>query len=123
MKHLQLPKSKEFRFYINVVLIAAWISFYHFWGYKFWYILYWYLFNLFGAEVLDHTSNFINKLLYFIPPILITIYIWYRRIQLRPKITRSNSAREYGDPEFIEDLILKMEYLEMKERYKSDLEE
>ena len=70
-------------------LIAAWISFYHFWGYKFWYILYWYLFNLFGAEVLDHTSNFINKLLYFKPPILITIYIWYGRIKPRPRIIRS----------------------------------
>ena len=31
--------------------------------------------------------------------------------------------RVYGDPEFIEDIFLKMEYLEMKERYKSDSEE
>ena len=86
---MKLPKSKEFKFYINVVLIAVWISFYHFWGYKFWYVLYWYLFNSFGAEVLDNTSNFINKLLYVIPIIFITIYIWYVRIKPRPKIIRS----------------------------------
>ena len=73
---MKLPKSKEFKFYINVVLIAAWISFYHFLGFYIWYWLYWHLFNSFGAEVLDTTSNFINKLLYAIPPIFITIYIW-----------------------------------------------
>ena len=39
-----------------------------------------------------------------------------------PKINVSID-RVDGDPEFIEDIFLKMEYLEMKERYKSDLEE
>ena len=37
----------------------------------------------------------------------------------RPKINISIE----GDTEFIEDIFLKMEYLEMSERYKSDSEE
>ena len=89
MKRLQLPKSKEFRFYINVVLIAAWISFYHFVGNYIWYWLYWHLFNSFGAYVLDTPSNFINRFLYIIPTLFITRYIWFGSIKPRPKITRS----------------------------------
>ena len=86
---MKLPKNKEFKFYINVVLIAAWISFYHFLGFYIWYWLYWHLFNSIGAEVLDTKSNFINKLLYAILPVFITIYIWYGRINPKPRITRS----------------------------------
>ena len=83
MKRLQLPESKEFRFYINVLLIAAWISFYHFVGMYIWYWLYWHLFNSFGATVLDTPSNFINRFLYIIPILFITRYIWFEKSRKR----------------------------------------
>tara|TARA_Y100001968_G_C19384174_1_gene731922 strand:+ start:1014 stop:1382 length:369 start_codon:yes stop_codon:yes gene_type:complete len=121
MKRLQFPKNELARLVISLIIVWFWQA--PFWDFLTW--LFSELCMLTGGKnpsevlCLGNYSNTSKYIITIIGTLISMKFIWFPQ---RPKITRSNFAREYGDTEFIEDLILKMEYLEMKEKYKSDSE-
>ena len=96
MKLLQLPKNKVARIFINVLLVVFWFFFSAF--------IYAVLYKVFlDAYKINFLGNFLDiwtarifskypasfLTMFFIPSFIFTRLIWFGRIKIRPKITRS----------------------------------
>ena len=85
MKRLELPKNKFLKLLINVGLIVVWFIFYCFVIWQIQREILWY----FKLNPFNGFVDLINWFFIIAPMFLISRYVWFGRIKLSPRITRS----------------------------------
>ena len=96
MKRLQLPKNKFDKFALNISFIIIWFLL----SFIIWYCIWQGLMSIYPnhkiltklwTESIIFPISTVFQLLFIVPSFLITRFIWFKRILIRPKITRSKN--------------------------------